>query len=194
MATRWSLAAGEPGQPARPHGGRWRTSPAVPGPCFRNAAWPLAGRIGREHHVLQDGDPPHQVELLKDEAEGRPADPGEKPLRQAGDLHLAASRPPGKTDAAPISCSTDPSRGGPGHAADQGQERGFPGTARPLQHRDPPRLDACRLTSSTAVNWFGLPALNDFGDIGKFDHGHDLMAASGSTVAARQDGMMVATV
>ena len=51
-----------------------------------------------------------------------------------------------------------------------------------------------RLTSLTAVNWFDLPALNVLVTWSKFDHGYDLMAASGSTVAARQDGMMVATV
>ena len=37
-----------------------------------------------------------------------------------------------------------------------------------------------------------LPRIETFRDINEFDHGHDLMAASGSTVAVNQDGIMVA--
>ena len=51
-----------------------------------------------------------------------------------------------------------------------------------------------RVTPSTAINALDLPRLNPLRTFMQFYHSQDLMTESGSTIAALQEGTMVATV
>ncbi len=156
------------------------------GPCPQ-LGMGFAQRIGRQHDVFQYADPLDQVELLKDETEGAAADFGQETLRQARNIEavFAGAR---KGGAYPL--QQNPAGCGPRHAADQRQQRCFARAARALQDGYPTRIDPqAYLVDRRELA--GETPVKAFADIGKGDH-HDLMALSGSVVAASQEGTIVA--
>jgi len=126
---------------------------------------------------LTRGDPHHPAELLGDEADGCAADLGQEPIGKAGNL--------------PVVEHVLPSVGRAMHCT---RERSVV-LPEPLGLRNLVTL----LTSSERLTTprrsaLGTFPLEDLPDVPELDHRHDLITESGSMVAARHEGMMVATV
>ena len=75
----------------------------------------------------------------------------------------------------------------------QRQQRRLPRTARPLQDRDPVRLHRKR-DPAHGDKFARFAQIESLAHVQQLDHTYDLITESGSTMAARHEGTMVATV
>src|SRR5512143_1840213 len=122
------------------------------------------------------------MKLLKDEPEGATAHRGQKSFGKAGDFTLAQHDPP---------------RGRARHAAEDTQQGGLARPAGTFQCGDPVRVDH-QTDTVDGDKLVDLAGVEDLSDVDELDHTtlipHPLITESGSMMAARQEGTMVATV
>jgi len=141
----------------------------------------FAQRVGRQHDVVQYRNALDEIGLLKNESEGLASNIGQEAFRETGNFTSFQFHAPCRR---------------PAHTTDDAQQRGFSRTAGAFKHGDLvflyKQIDAvqCRkLAGITGVKHFFTlnSSIINYSPVNR-------IAESGSMVAARQMGTMVATV